>query len=122
MKKTKKISRQDFIKNFPQFMMSHIRALTRKAGRPFETNTDGPEALPDNFYSTKVVQLNREYCLAWEGGSCQFCYLACPLRDKAILMEDQKPVINAGLCDGCAQCITACQTVNDTPAITMVLT
>jgi len=121
MEKIKEISRQDFIKNFPKFVISHIHAFTGEVGKPLETNTDSPEALTDSIYSTKVVHLNREYCLAWEGGSCQFCYLACPLRDKAILMEDQKPIINASFCDGCAKCIIACQTVNDTPAITMVL-
>lgn len=86
----KEISRQEFLKFIPRYV------------------------------SQKVVRFEMEHCLAWDGGNCQFCYLACPLRDKAITMDDQKPVVNILYCDGCARCVTACLTVNDRPAMKMV--
>ena len=68
----------------------------------------------------KIAEIDTDCCMAWDGGSCQFCYLACPLRDRAITIEDQKPIINSSICDGCAKCLTACKTVNTNLAIKMV--
>ena len=90
----------------------------------------GPEAasfgtLPcdDNCAASKpqIARLDIARCLAWGAMSCQLCYLACPARDQAIEMRDQKPVIISSFCDGCSMCVSACETVNDLPAIKMVL-
>lgn len=67
----------------------------------------------------KTASINTEQCLAWGGVNCQFCYLACPLKEKAIQMHDQKPVLIALGCDGCGACKQACETVTDTAAISM---
>lgn len=105
MDNLEEVSRRDFLKCIPKYLAYRVHSFTRV----LENN--GP----------KVARLDTQYCLAWEGGDCQFCYLACPLRDRAITIEDRKPSIHVSLCDGCARCVTACTTVNDSPAIKMVL-
>ena len=116
---TDAISRRDFLKSFPQGVILALRSFT---GKNFPINSfkekteDGNKAL-DGF---KKAVINIEKCLAWQGLSCQLCYLACPLREQAITMNDQKPVISSLACDGCAMCAVACQTVNDLQAIAMV--
>ncbi len=121
MDSAKEISRQEFLKFIPKYVIQNVRSLIQ--GRFNLAHDVEAEALEDNFTdnkAAKVAHLDEERCLAWEGGSCQFCYLACPLRDKAITLDDQRPTVNISFCDGCSQCVTACQTVNDRPAIKMV--
>ena len=121
MKNAGEVSRQEFLKFIPKYVIQNMRSLIQ--GR-FSSHEGETETLEDGFSNNKaakVAQLKTEWCLAWEGGSCQFCYLACPLRDKAVILDDQKPVVNILFCDGCAKCVTACQTVNDRPAIKMVI-
>jgi len=65
----------------------------------------------------RVAILDVARCLAWGGGSCQVCYLRCPLRDHAMVLEDGKPTVVASVCDGCSVCVEVCHTVNDLEAI-----
>ncbi|OGX31051.1 MAG: hypothetical protein A2787_01255 [Omnitrophica WOR_2 bacterium RIFCSPHIGHO2_01_FULL_48_9] len=118
----KKISRQEFLKFIPKYLTQDVGSLI--SGHFNFSAAVTAETLEDrsaNDKTAKVVHLDEERCLAWGGGSCQFCYLACPLRDKAIALDDQKPIINILFCDGCAKCVTACQTVNDRPALKMIV-
>lgn len=122
MKNTREVSRQEFLKFVPKYVIQNVRSLIQ---RRFNLSQDaGAEILEDHFTDNKaseVAHLDEERCLAREGGSCQFCYLACPLRDKAITLDDQKPIVNILFCDGCAKCVAACQTVNDRPALRIVV-
>lgn len=121
MENTGEVSRQEFLKFIPHYVLQNTRSLIQGCFNP--PPDAGAEALEHIFVDNKVAKvarLDEERCLAWEGGSCQFCYLACPLRDGAIILNDQKPVVNILFCDGCAKCVTACRTVNDRPAIKMV--
>ncbi len=93
--KEAEISRRDFLKNFPQHVIKGAQS-------------DSP----------RVAVLNVDRCLAWGGADCQWCYLVCPLRDKALFIQDLKPVIYPAFCNGCGRCMDACKTVNDLPAIT----
>lgn len=105
-------SRREFLKNFPRHFLNGIRSFAEKRFSKEESQ--------DEASKTRVVFLDVTRCLAWGGVSCQLCYLSCHLRDRALEMRDQKPVIVESLCDGCAMCITACQTVNDLPALKIV--
>ncbi|MBI1976548.1 MAG: hypothetical protein HYS56_03465 [Candidatus Omnitrophica bacterium] len=95
-------SRREFLKTFPYQMLKSVRSVIQG------------EKLP------QTARIHIARCLAWHGMNCQFCYLACPLREQAIQIHDQKPVIIASSCDGCGFCQQACQTVNDLIAIEMV--
>ena len=99
MKGSQEVSRQEFLKSISQYIVQNVRSLSNTA---------------------HGARIDIDRCLAWDGGNCQFCYLACPLRDKAITLDDQKPIVNILFCDGCAKCVTACRTVNDRPTIKMV--
>lgn len=122
MENSGEVSRQEFLKFIPKYVIQNVRSLIQ--GR-LNFSDDGEAETRENILSdnkaAKVAYLDTERCLAWEGGSCQFCYLACPLRDKAITLDDQRPTVNISFCDGCGQCVTACQTVNDRPALKIVV-
>lgn len=122
MESTREVTRKEFLKCIPQYVMQNVRSLLEGRLDFLEEGKAGTlEENPADSKAAKVAQLDEERCLAWEGGSCQFCYLACPLRDQAIILDDQKPAVNVLFCDGCARCVTACQTVSDRPALKMVV-
>jgi Pyruvate/2-oxoacid:ferredoxin oxidoreductase delta subunit len=111
MNETTLICRRDFLKNFPKYLADHIQTGADEGHEHHCT---------DEAEGTKVAMLMEERCLAWNGNICQHCYLACPLREQAIRIDDQRPVIMPAFCNGCARCVTVCQTVNDRPAIAMI--
>ncbi len=122
MENTKEISRQEFLKIIPKYVIQNVRLLLEgRLDFLAEGKAETLEEDPADITAEKVAWLDKERCLAWEGGSCQFCYLACPLRDQAIILDDQRPTVSISFCDGCAKCVTACQTVNDRPALKMVV-
>ena len=116
MGSSSELSRREFFKTIPKCLLSSVHSFTEELFRPSDGITT--DIIDDG--QAKIAKIDTTCCLAWDGGSCQFCYLACPLRDTAIVMEDQKPIINSTICDGCARCVTACGTVNTTLAIAMV--
>ena len=117
--KTEKASvqyaRREFLRSLPRHFLEKFRAVAREGIFAFSPN-GGETASPQNL----VAQVEVSRCHAWGGLICQQCYLACPKRDQAIEMRDQKPVIITSVCDGCAICVDACKIVNDLPAIRMV--
>lgn len=69
----------------------------------------------------RIAMLDVSRCLAWGIGSCQLCYLQCPQRDRAMVLEGGgKPTVVASACDGCGVCVNVCRTVNDLGAIRIV--
>jgi Pyruvate/2-oxoacid:ferredoxin oxidoreductase delta subunit len=111
--------RRHFLKSLPHQVVKGVRAVAGGGFLPslteIESNTD-----PEQAQEPSVARIDVAKCHAWAGLSCQLCYLACPKRDQAIEMRDQKPVIIASGCDGCAMCDVACRTVNDISAVAMV--
>ncbi len=105
------MNRRDFLRNLPRQLVEGLRVVTLE-------NTLTESAIKSAEKQVARVDITR--CLAWSGANCQLCYLACPLREQAIQIHDQKPVIIASSCDGCALCQQACQTVNDLIAIEIV--
>ena len=73
---------------------------------------------PESRRGVATIDIAR--CLAWEASECQLCYLRCPLRDEAIVLDGGKPTIVAQACDGCGVCVEACRAVNDLGAIHIV--
>ena len=106
-------SRREFLKFFPGHILKGLSSFV-------QSTTE--ERSPAKPQIPLVARLDISRCLAWAGVSCQLCYVSCPRRDQALCIQDQKPMIRAGFCDGCAMCDLACQTINDSPAITMVPT
>ena len=77
------------------------------------------ETIPEGAGRLAVLDPSR--CVAWGGGMCQACYLRCPRRDEAMVLDDGRPLIVASACDGCGVCVEACRTVNDVGAIRLVV-
>lgn len=108
-------SRREFLRSLPRHLLRTLGAVAKEGIFAFSSKAE-EEGLAQNLVAR--VEISR--CHAWTGLICQQCYLACPKRDQAIEMRDQKPVIMTSVCDGCAMCVSACETVNDMPAIRMV--
>jgi ferredoxin-type protein NapG len=71
--------------------------------------------------------VNRENCLSLQGMHCDACYRACPVRGRAITLEQRLdgagrrifvPTVHASACTGCGKCEHAC--VPDVAAIRVV--
>ena len=100
-------TREEFLRNLPKNLWNSIhRILDNHSNDEKEKNL--------------IAHLNVSNCLAWNGTTCQICYLACPKRDKAIEIWFERPVIVASNCNGCAVCQVACETVNSLPTLRMV--
>ena len=121
MENTREMNRKEFLEFIPKHVIQNVRLLLQ--GRLTLSNDSAEETSEKNSVdvkAAKLIQLDEERCLAWGGASCQSCYLTCPLRDYAITLDDQRPIVNMSFCDGCGQCVTACQTVNDRSALRMI--
>ncbi|NOQ45325.1 MAG: 4Fe-4S dicluster domain-containing protein [Desulfobulbaceae bacterium] len=56
-----------------------------------------------------VAIIDRFNCFTWVGMTlCRTCYDKCPFKDKAIVLEELKPIINESACTGCGLCTHAC--------------
>lgn len=112
------LKRRAFVGRLPGYLLDNVRnALTKVA--EFKRIVK-PEENQADLTLPRVARINVARCLAWGNSLCQACYLACPLRDSAIEIRDQKPIINISKCDGCGFCMTACGTVNDQVAIELI--
>lgn len=109
------INRREFLRGLPRQLLQKFVTVTRESIFAFFPRVEDDVPVQD-----LVAQVEISRCHAWSGLICQQCYLACPKRDQAIGMRDQKPVIISSVCDGCAMCVRACETVNDLTAIRMV--
>ncbi|MCP4725663.1 MAG: 4Fe-4S dicluster domain-containing protein [bacterium] len=47
-------------------------------------------------------------CFAFKNQVCDYCHGCCPLKDKAIIMANNKPRINESHCTGCGLCEYYC--------------
>lgn len=97
----KAVDRREFLRSAPKMLLEGWRSLRRL----------GSERLA-------VIDIAR--CAAWGVGTCQSCYLQCPLRDEAMVLCEGKPIVVASACDGCGVCVEACRTVNDLGAVWLV--
>lgn len=68
-----------------------------------------------------VAVVDAKHCVAYAGIQCDACYRACPLIDKAIVLEYKRnertgkhgfllPVVDSDYCTGCGMCERACVT------------
>ena len=95
--------RRTFFKELPRFLIRQVREVASGAF----------------LNERRVARIDVTKCFAWLASDCQHCYLACPLKERAIVMRDLKPVIYDSAWDGCGMCEAACRTVNDLGAIMM---
>jgi len=109
------VDRRTFLTSVPRQLFSGVKALMNDVAA-FGWPAGGLE----HAVRQQVALLDVSRCLAWSGMDCQLCYLTCPKRDEAIMLERGRPVVVASACDGCGVCVEACRTVNDLGAIGLV--
>jgi len=63
---------------------------------------------PDAPRTIGTAYINRLKCFAYTGQICDYCHDCCPEKNKAITLENNKPVINAHHCTGCGLCEFYC--------------
>lgn len=53
--------------------------------------------------------INHFHCTTWSGSIlCRTCYDKCPYREKAIRLDQLRPVVDEAACTGCGLCTNAC--------------
>lgn len=67
-----------------------------------------------------LAVIDRENCLSWQGLRCEICYRVCPVKGKAITLEERRrdislhamflPIVHSSDCTGCGLCEQACPT------------
>lgn len=56
-----------------------------------------------------LAVINKFHCTTWNGKIlCRTCYDKCPFKDKAIVLDELRPVIEEQACTGCGLCTHAC--------------
>ena len=56
-----------------------------------------------------LAVINHFHCVAWLGTIlCRTCYDKCPYAEKAIRLDQLRPVVDASACTGCGICTNAC--------------
>lgn len=56
-----------------------------------------------------LAVVNRFLCAAWVGTTlCRTCYDKCPYADRAIRLDQLRPVVDPSVCTGCGLCTNAC--------------
>lgn len=83
-----------------------------------------PEGEPEpeiNLSRMGLAHIDRETCIAYWGMQCDVCYRACPLIDKALVVQTSRndrtghhaflaPVVDSEHCTGCGICEHVCIT------------
>jgi len=61
----------------------------------------------ENVTKFASAEINESLCLPFSGPECGACIYACPVENALVLVQE-KPVINQEKCIGCALCREAC--------------
>ena len=56
-----------------------------------------------------VAVINKRRCVTWLGQAlCRTCYNVCPFKEKAIHLDQLRPVVDERFCTGCGLCTHGC--------------
>lgn len=56
-----------------------------------------------------IAVVNRFTCITWRGEAiCRTCYNVCPFKEKAIRLDELRPVVDEKYCTGCGLCVHGC--------------
>lgn len=111
------VDRRTFLTQMPRQLVASLKGLMSEVS---PRDLLGFSADPPT-HRRDVAMIDVSQCLAWDASPCQACYLRCPLRDEAIILDDGRPVVMASACTGCGDCVEACRLVNDLGAIRLVV-
>ncbi len=67
---------------------------------------------PEEPIRMGTAEIDKTQCLAYMGGLCRACFVACPLQGTAIRLDQVtgvwKPIVNSNVCTGCGLCEKTC--------------
>jgi ferredoxin-type protein NapG len=71
---------------------------------------DALQQVPLGQVRMGIANLDPVLCLRFAGKDCTLCYDSCPLRDVAIIWDEEieAPLINLDKCTGCGVCMFKC--------------
>ena len=55
-----------------------------------------------------VATIAEDRCWAHRGQPCDYCVTACPLEQPAVVLRDDRPVVDPAACVGCGLCVYYC--------------
>lgn len=110
------MDRRAFLTSAPRRLLNGVMTLVSDAAAFARPVADRQE----HATLRRVALLDVSRCLAWAAVDCQLCYLTCPKRDEAIMLEGGRPTVVTSVCDGCGMCIDVCRNANDLEAIQLV--
>jgi len=56
-----------------------------------------------------LAVINPRRCITWRGEAlCRTCYNVCPFKEKAIRLDQLRPVVDERYCTGCGLCTHGC--------------
>lgn len=65
--------------------------------------------IPQDGTRMGLATVDRHACVSWTGAIlCRTCYNICPFADRAIRLEDYRPVVDEQHCTGCGICVHGC--------------
>lgn len=106
----------------PCYMCSDIPCVTACPSDALNSNLVSSNGALDIFKAKMgIAVVDTQFCLAYNGLQCDACYRACPVIDKALVLEVKRnertgkhamllPVVNGEFCTGCGKCERACVT------------
>ena len=75
------------------------------------TGTLRPVAMQDVRMGLAVI--DKHTCITWrEEALCRTCYNVCPFKEKAIHLDELRPVVDDRYCTGCGLCAHGCPITN----------
>ena len=71
--------------------------------------TGSLEAVTQQQTRMGLAVIDKYSCAAWEGTTlCRTCYDKCPFPEKAIRLEQLRPIVETDHCTGCGLCTNGC--------------
>ena len=79
------VNRREFLGLAPRHLLGGIRAaLNQTMALALMSVAEHPST------AQQIAVIDLANCLAWGGSACQTCYLQCPLRDEAMVLDDER--------------------------------
>lgn len=98
-----------------------------KKPKKLESSTNDEVSI--NNATMGIAVVDSKHCVAYAGIQCDACYRACPLLDKALVLDYKRnertgkhgyllPVVDSDYCTGCGMCEKAC--ITELPTIVVL--
>ncbi|MCC7429746.1 4Fe-4S binding protein [bacterium] len=95
-------------KNLPQIFPAQKACVMCEELFCIKSCKDEALILAETFPQIGLAEIQKDVCLAYNESFCWVCYDACPLKQSAIKLQNNKPIIIEENCTGCGICEEFC--------------